>query len=467
MNSTFHRIVLAAVTSGMLSAIAMPAMADSTEDIVNALVAKGVLTEEEGALLMKGRAGEKEAAAKMAKKQAVVEMGKSGLRVKSGDGDFSMQLGGRVQADWSDHSGDDHLAGGKEGVDGTEIRRARINVKGTAFKDFYYQIETDFAKNAVGMKDVVVAYTGFEPFELTFGQQKPNMSMEIEESSNDIMFIERSLVSPLAFYGFDRAIGTNLKASGHDWSAMAGIWGDAISPGNANLDEGRMWSARATWAPINEADRLIHLGFGYGDRHSAENNSSINSHNSTISLNTTNMSQLALTSLTNGTGANTFNGNIEGFAMADLEFSAMYGPLSFQSEFTRATVDRSAGSNINLDAYYMQVGWTLTGESRTYVGSDGEFKRLKPKSNFDLKNGTWGAWELAARYDMLDMIDKDVDGGKQKRWTLGVNWYLNDSIRLMADWSRAFSLSGNALKHTNGSYADDIDVFAMRAQWAF
>ena len=55
------------------------AHADSTTDIVNALVMKGVLTEEEGALLTKGHTGET-AAAKKEKDSTVHSAGKMAIR---------------------------------------------------------------------------------------------------------------------------------------------------------------------------------------------------------------------------------------------------------------------------------------------------------------------------------------------------------------------------------------------------
>ena len=58
MKSIKMRGICAAVTGALLFGFGANAMADSTTDIVNALVAKGVLTEEEGALLNKGREGE-------------------------------------------------------------------------------------------------------------------------------------------------------------------------------------------------------------------------------------------------------------------------------------------------------------------------------------------------------------------------------------------------------------------------
>ncbi len=54
MKSIKMRGVFAAVTGALLFGFGANAMADSTTDIVNTLVAKGVLTEEEGALITKG-----------------------------------------------------------------------------------------------------------------------------------------------------------------------------------------------------------------------------------------------------------------------------------------------------------------------------------------------------------------------------------------------------------------------------
>jgi phosphate-selective porin OprO and OprP len=70
MNFKLNKLVATALASTFFLGFAGTALADSTDDIVNALMAKGILTEEEGALLMKGREGEKEAAAK--KKESAV-----------------------------------------------------------------------------------------------------------------------------------------------------------------------------------------------------------------------------------------------------------------------------------------------------------------------------------------------------------------------------------------------------------
>ncbi len=68
MNFKLSNLVAATLAGSMLMGFGANAMADSTTDIVNALVAKGVLTEEEGALLTKGRTDEAAGQAKAIKK---------------------------------------------------------------------------------------------------------------------------------------------------------------------------------------------------------------------------------------------------------------------------------------------------------------------------------------------------------------------------------------------------------------
>ena len=74
MNFKLSNLVAATLAGSMLMGFGANAMADSTTDIVNALVAKGVLTEEEGALLTKGRTDEAAGQAKAIKKAGKITM---------------------------------------------------------------------------------------------------------------------------------------------------------------------------------------------------------------------------------------------------------------------------------------------------------------------------------------------------------------------------------------------------------
>ena len=70
MNYKLHSLVAATLTSSLLMGFGVNAMADSTFDLVQALVAKGVLTEEEAIPLMKGRENDIQLADKKVKKAA-------------------------------------------------------------------------------------------------------------------------------------------------------------------------------------------------------------------------------------------------------------------------------------------------------------------------------------------------------------------------------------------------------------
>ena len=78
----------------------------------------------------------------------------------------------------------------------------------------------------------------------------------------------------------------------------------------------------------------------------------------------------------------------------------------------------------------------LTGESRPYSG--GAFGRPKPKRKFDLKKGAMGAVELAARMSRIDLSNGDFNGGAERNFTLGVNWYPHNNARVTLNYILAY-----------------------------
>lgn len=449
------KLTLALATAGVIS---IPAYADSTQDLIDALSAKGVLTEEEAALLTKNKTKETKA-------QAKVKLDKKGLTVQSGDDNFKINFGGRLHATYTNSSVDDLSA--DDPIDGTEIRRARIYMKGKMYKKFGYMAEIDFGGEKVGVKDFFATYEPNKNWVLTAGHQKHAFSMEVQESSNDIMFAERSFVYALSTPYFDRAIGVNLKAIGDNWNVQGGIYGEGMkehdnASGTTRRNEGTGYAIRGTYNPILTKTSVLHLGANYGYRSASDDGKVNNNKSPSFAYETTNMSSLKVIN----------SGTIEGFdsvSMGALELAGMKGPWSFQSEYAQGTVSRKDGySDYDVNAYYVQGAYTLTGESRTYKAADGEFKRLKPNKNFDPDAGTWGAWELALRHDAIDLNDADfTNAGEAKRLTANVNWYLNENMRIVTGLERTYDIESAAVTQANGDEIDNIDVFQMRFQWAF
>lgn len=136
--------VLAAITTAGLFGVAPAAMADSTADIVNALMAKGVLTEEEGQLLLKGRTLEQEAEGKKAKKAWTNSINIRGYvqnRVtEMVGGDKGIVL-------WPDPSVGDDDSGSGRGQN-FRIRRARLIFSGNVGDHLGFYIQPDFASSA-------------------------------------------------------------------------------------------------------------------------------------------------------------------------------------------------------------------------------------------------------------------------------------------------------------------------------
>lgn len=144
MNFKLRSLVAAAMTGSVLMGVSASAAADSTTDIVNALVTKGVLTEEEGALLTKGRTSEVETQKKKEKKSWTNNINIRGYvqnRVTTmTSGDDGVVL-------WPDPSVGDEESGSGRGQN-FRIRRARIIFSGQVGDHLGFYIQPDFASTA-------------------------------------------------------------------------------------------------------------------------------------------------------------------------------------------------------------------------------------------------------------------------------------------------------------------------------
>ena len=395
----------------------------------------------------------KQQAAKKSGSDVIVKLDSKGFRVETADKAFKFKLGGRIQADANFSANrTDFDPRPSEGV---ELRRARLYAAGTVWTDFDYKLQFDFAGNKVAIKDLFVKYPGFDLFDLSLGNQKQTISMELQESSNDIMFTERSLVSSLTAPLFDRAIGLRLDSSGKSWSAQLGGYGGAVSKTKGQTD-GWGITGRATMAPINTSTSLVHLGVNVGYRGMTDSDNDV-----TFKYESSNMSDTYFTKASIA--------DVSGATLAGFDAALMLGPFSAQGEFANTWLARDNGQGgLDFRAWYVQAAWTLTGESRSYKGSQGKFKRLKPENAFSWQRGTWGAVELATRIDGNDLNSGDIEGGEEMSLTIALNWYLNNNIRLMADYRYAFDIQDSAFTNVDGSVPDTgLHGFTLRTQLTF
>jgi phosphate-selective porin OprO/OprP len=156
------------------------------------------------------------------------------------------------------------------------------------------------------------------------------------------------------------------------------------------------------------------------------------------------------------------------------ETAWVHGPLSVQGEYMLAHVDNGTSvpggpalGDVDLHGYYVFFSYFLTGEHRPYDPAVAAFGRIKPYENFfrvrtaDGVCGGRGAWELAARYSNVDLVNGNLNGGNLDQITLGVNWYWNPNMRLMFNyiWTDRDILAPNQ--------EGELNTFAMRASLDF
>ncbi|MEI8363639.1 MAG: porin, partial [Betaproteobacteria bacterium] len=136
-----------------------------------------------------------------------------------------------------------------------------------------------------------------------------------------------------------------------------------------------------------------------------------------------------------------------------------YGPLGVLAEYARVSQDVTNGTRtdkLDNDAWQIAASYLLTGE-------DSSFKGVKPKQVFDTNGGGWGAWELVARYQENNIdsaafstgtnagvvtttryADPRSNARSAKSWAAGVNWYLNQNVKIVLDYEQtSFDGGGN------------------------
>jgi phosphate-selective porin OprO/OprP len=391
-----------------------------------------------------------------------LKLDKNGLQFETADKNFKFKIGGRIHTDYT-HSSNDHFFRGGVPVqanDGAELRRGRLEFAGTFFKDWDFKSQVDFADNQVGVKDMFISYRGLDFAKINVGHQKQAFSRELQESSNDLMFMERSLMNVLNAPLVDRAIGVNLSSRGKNWTGQVGLFGESIDANNDSLDESWGTNSRITFAPLDEKTRIVHLGVagnyrrpsGSGQLFGPSNGVRFRHETSHI----TNLFPIDSGAL----------GNVEDVKMLGLEASGVYGPFSAGGEYTHSWIGRRNGlDSLSFHGWYGEAAWTLTGESRQY--KEGKFHRVEPTRNFSFSKGGWGAWELAARVAGVDLNDGAFRAGEMKNFTVALNWYVNSNLRFMFNYDRILEIKDSPLVTASGGKPDDLNTFMFRSQIAF
>jgi phosphate-selective porin OprO/OprP len=377
---------------------------------------------------------------------------KGKLQIASPDGDFKFRLGGRLLLDTAGYTNDTGTWKDSDLKSGTEIRRSRIFLSTTLWRDWNFKTEWEFAGDKVSAKDQYIRYSGFNPTQLNLGFYKIPQGLSRMSSSNHITFMER----PIGIEAMEpgRKMGLGLQSNfelGGMWTGGIGFFGGDINAPDADDGEGWGIPVRLTWAPFHEKTQVLHLGTSFEYRQPDDANE--------VRYRDRPESHIASHRFVD-TGT---IGDVDNKQLLGVEMLGIYGPFSVQGEYLWNTVERKNNLNdLDFSTAYILGSWIITGESRGYKPGAANISQIKPTN--PLLNGGFGAWEVAARYSYTDFEDEDILGGEESNLAFGLNWYPNNNLRFMFNYIKVLDVSSDK----EGSF-DDVspDMFQARAQVYF
>ena len=271
------------------------------------------------------------------------------------------------------------------------------------------------------------------------GQYKTPNSLEELTSARFITFMERAAITDA--FELNRRIGVGSGVGGDNWGVDAGLFGQNIDQQSNN--EGYALAGRGHYAFDLEAlgrQSWLHVGqLGAvsrpQERIPTATRCNIGSgRSSTLPAPAASIPACSPTpTTTSGSAASS---------------PSCRGGSRLQTEVANTWLQRGGGNDnaTGLWGGYLSASYFLTDDSRTYDAEDGVFDRVEVSD--PVHEGGIGAWQLGARFDFVDLNDgsADVRGGEQYSTIVGVNWYLNDYIRMMLDgaWTRVFDARDSA-----------------------
>ena len=377
---------------------------------------------------------------------------------------WNVKLGGHVQLDyvnWTD--ADPDITGNPGTSDYFEFRRLRLVADGSGYESCDFRLQMTLEPETVGESgntvtspDVKDAYfsaneiPGLGRFRI--GNFFVPFSLEQVTNDTNNLFLERSIPSQ-GIFAVDREVGMALYNCSEDESVTwsTGVFFDSISESlKERIDDsqGFRTSGRLTWTPYyDEASKgryLVHTGVGVLYTNDQDDRVRFRARPQIHE------------------GPRLIDSGVisaETYTTGNLEFAAVMGPVTLQSEAFLSVVDQLSGESETATGVYAHLSWFVTGENRIYdrFGQHGaQFARNVPRAALKLREGILspGAWELKTRYSNLNL--DNFQSGQYNDLTTGVNWYWNDRTRFMFDWIHPVTTSAASFGGTTS------DLLALR-----
>ena len=404
--------------------------------------------------------------------------------IRTADNRFQLAFRGRFQFDsglfFQDHDLSPDVTVGRDLRNGANFRRAQIGVEGRVYRDFNYEFVFDFGSSGTERSGQIyllrVAYTGIPFFTINAGAIQPKFTLDDSTSSAEITFLERaSIINALLdpFGGSDSRRGVeliyqrpDLFKGGDNLLISTAFTGERIANVKTD-DEGSQLTGRIAYRFHSDERSNFQIGFD-GAR-------IFNKPNGLLSFGDRPETRVDGTQLV-GFGFPGLQSAVQAKTgwLYGAEAAMNYGPLYLSGEYYRYRLDRTDSSltDPEFGGWYLQASYFLTGEARPYLPASAAWGSPAVVSPFALDSGSWGSWEIKARYSNNDfnaligdpLAANSVFGGEQNIITLGANWYLNRNLRWMFDY---LIVDVDRQNSSGQQVGQDFSAFVNRLQFSF
>jgi len=356
-------------------------------------------------------------------------------------------------------------------VGGVSMRRVRLAAKAQVTKNWYGEVDVNFANGVFELEDAYVMYSGLKGFEFKAGNFKEDFSMDQTTTSRYSTFMERPMV--VQMFAPSRHIGIQAQWIGVDWFRISfGASWQLIDNADTrlNVEEfnkqgkgmGTNFTGKVVWMPKDflGIDRL-HIGYNGSYRHAKKTDDNVDGAtalgrgyegNYFSTRNSTAISRLKFISVE-------YYG-VKYDYLHGAEFAGYKDGFRFQSEcimnhsvmdpeHPRLSKHKLAKETKFFWGYYLQASYMLFGGKQRYDVTQSEFTQ-------PTRGRSWGDIEVMARWDYVNLNSQELYGGAGQNLALGMVYHVNNNVKIMLNyqWAKNDKYAGNKGKAVIGRDAD-------------
>lgn len=308
-----------------------------------------------------------------------------------------------------------------------DFRRIRPTLRGKLGEHTSFKLMSDLSDGRHELQDAYLTYKFNDTLAVTGGKLKVPMGIEVLQSSSDLHFIERSPVSSLLPSREHGAMLEWKPAAG--WASQFGIFTHGTNDESPDGEDWRnhTYNLRVQYSPLE--DWQLGIAGEIGNRHGDAKRKRLIGPES-----------VAGGEMVDYLGTSIAEGNTWRITP---QISYYHGPVGMMAEYayiSQGTDNTATGdhAHLNMHGGQVSISYLLTGEKATYG-------HLTPLNLFNPAAGQWGAWEIAARLAYLNaenvgdtrFINVNASADEMVAATFGINWHLNDHIKLMTNYEYA------------------------------